>query len=284
MSLVRVLKTTSVPLTHEFFVDEVATDAAGSVTATLKRLDGTTVDTQTAGHPGTGRYTYPLPAQANLDSLTLDWSGTVAGSAITVRDYVEIVGDYLFDLGTARAQLGLDINTYPSKLLASTRTAIEQEFETICRQAFVPRFAREVLSGYDRAQLGTSNQMIRSVRACSIGGVALAGADLTGLGFEDHGVIKRPAGALWPAGYNNIAVEYEHGWDYPPHEISAAGILRMRSRLSQTTSAIPDRAVSFTVAEGGVYRLSTPSRQKTGQPEVDGVLERYTRARRSVFA
>jgi hypothetical protein len=285
MSLVRVLVTTQVTLTHVFFVDETPTDAAGSVTVDLKRLDGTVVDTDTAVHPGPpGQYTYLLPAQADLDSLTLDWSGTVGGAPVIVRDYVEIVGGFLFSIGDARTQLNLDANTYDTALLAAKRTEIEQEFEAICRQAFVPRFHREVVSGRDNAQLPTAWPLLRAVRAVSVNGVALAGTDLTGLGFSDHGVIKRPGGALWPDGLRNIIPEYEHGWDYPPGEVSSAGILRLRARLSQTSSAIPDRAISFTVAEGGVYRLSTPSRQRTGQPDVDGVLERYTRARRAVFA
>lgn len=283
MSLVRVLATTGVTLTHVFFVDEVATAPTGTLTAVVKRLDGTSI----AGSPFTYTVTgtncsFALPGQDLVDSLTLDWNGTVGGEPVTVRDYVEIVGGFLFGLADARSQLHLDVNTYPTALLAETRTAIEQEFETICRQAFVPRFAREVLSGYDRAQLGLKNQMIRNIRAVSIGGTAMSAPDVALLGFEDHGVIKRDA--LWPAGQNNIVVEIEHGMDYPPHEVSSAGILRMRSRLGMTSSAIPDRAISFTVAEGGVYRLSTPSKQRTGSPEVDGVLERYTRARRSVFA
>src|SRR5215207_8266692 len=99
MSLVRVLRTAKQTLTHIFSVDEAATDLAGACTVTLKRLDGTVVETTTAAHPGVGTYTYSPPAQANLDMLTLDWSGTLAGAAITIRDYVEIVGGFLFSLG-----------------------------------------------------------------------------------------------------------------------------------------------------------------------------------------
>jgi hypothetical protein len=104
------------------------------------------------------------------------------------------------------------------------------------------------------------------------------------VGITDYGVLRRPFGALWPAGLNNIIVEYDHGLDYPPEEIRQAGILRLRSLIGQTTSSVPDRATSYSVGDGGTYRLSTPSKQKTGIPDVDGPYERYTRLPRAVFA
>jgi hypothetical protein len=288
MSLVRLLKTAQVTLTHEFRVDETLTDAAGAVTAVVKRLDGTTVAGSpfTAAHPGLGTYTFALPGQANLDSLTVDWTGSIGGAAVTVRDYVEVCGGFLFGLAEARAaHSGLSSTaTYPSSMLAAKRIEVEQECEAICRQAFVPRFARETLSGLGTARLGTPRSMLRTVRAVTVDGVAWAAPDVAAVGVSDHGVLTRPAGALWPAGFGNIVVELEHGWDFPPEEIRQAGMLRLRSRLAQTRSGVPDRALSFSAADGGTYRLSTPSRQRTGIPDVDGPYERYTRAQRSVFA
>jgi hypothetical protein len=287
MSLVRILVTTEVTLTHTFYVDEVPTDLAAACTVTLKRLDGTTVASGSATHPGpAGVYTFPVPEQATVDLLTMDWSGTLAGAIVTVRDYVEVVGGFLFGLAEARQKHPSLANTatYPSSLLASKRIEVEQECETICRRAFVPRFARETLSGNDTDRLPASHSELRTVRAASIAGVALTGTALTGLGVTDYGVIKRPGGAIWPAGTGNIVVEYEHGWGYPPADLSEATILRLRSRIAYTLSGIPDRAISFAVAEGGTFRLSMPSKQQTGVPDVDGVYEKYTRQQRAVFA
>lgn len=285
MSLLRLLRTAGVTVTHEFRVDEVLTDAAGSVTATLSRLDGTVVaGPTTAGHPSTGTYTYPAPGQSQVDSLTLDWAGTFAGSAVTVRDYVEIVGGFLFDLAEARTAHDLDVVRFPAAVLASARIWVEQEAERICRQAFVPRFARESHNGTGNPQLGVQWPLIRKIRAVTVGGTAMSAPDVALLGYADHGVITRPGGAGWPAGTRNIIVEYEHGMDLPPEEVRQAGILRLRSALGQNTAGVPDRALSFSVADGGVYRLSTAAKQKTGFPDVDGVYERYTRQPRAVFA
>jgi hypothetical protein len=278
MALTRILRTTKVTVTRTFYADEAPINAdSGNVTATLKRLDGTLVNTATAGHPGpVGEYTYPVPASAVLDAFRLEWSGLFGGVTITVYDYVEVVGGFLFGLAEARNRhRGLnDTNRYTTDILAEKRTEIEQEFENICGQAWVPRFARFALSGRGYEQLATPVTMLRTLRAVTIGGVAFTQTELDAVSLTDSGILRRPTGSMWPAGYRNVIVEVEHGNDYPPLPISEAGILRLRSRLSTTTTEIPDRAISYSVAEGGTYRLSTPGRQRTGIPEIDGVLER----------
>jgi len=295
MSLVRVLVTTEVTLTHTFYVDEQPTDLTGSCTVTLKRLDGTTVASGSGTKPPgtTGVYTFAVPEQATVDMLTLDWAGTLAGAAVSVRDYVEVVGGFLFGLAEARAKHTSLANTtaYPSTLLAAKRIEVEQECERICRRAFVPRFARLALSGNDTDRLPLPANLamgggseIRAVRAVTVNGTVWSAPEVTALGFTDFGVIKRPGGAIWPAGTGNIVVEWEHGWDYPPADLSEAAILRLRSRIAYTLSGIPDRAISFDIAEGGTFRLSTPGKQRTGIPDVDGVYEKYTRQQRAVFA
>ena len=289
MALTRILRTTQVTLTHTFYQDEGPVDASGNVTATLKRLDGTLVNTATAGHPGpSGQYTYTVPASAVLDTQRLEWSGSFGGVAITVYDYIEHVGGFLFGLAEARQRHRFlaDVNRYPTTLLAAKRIEIENEFESICGQAFVPRYSRRALNGRGYEQLGTPDSMLRTLRSATVNGTALAQADLDAIAPLDQGVLRRPTGVIWPAGYHNVIAEYEHGWDYPPPEVSEAAILRLRSRIAMTTTDIPDRAISYTVTEGGTYRLSTPSRDKTGIPEIDGVLARpfYTRRPRPAIA
>jgi hypothetical protein len=283
MSRVRILATTLVTLSHTFTADELPTDAAGAVTATVKRLDATAVASGTASHDGVGIYSYPV-TRAVLDTLTVDWSGTVGGSAVTVRDIVEVCGGFLFGLAEARDELKLSLAAWPTAKLAAKRLEVEQECERICRQAFVPRFAREALSGNGTEWLATSNTMLRTLRAVTVDGVVWSAPDVAALGLSDSGTLTRPGGMTWPSGVRNVVVEYEHGLDTPPTEISDAGILRLRSMLSRPKSGIPDRTASYTDPAGGVYRLSLPTRDTTGIPDVDGPYLRYTRARRAVVA
>ncbi len=42
-------------------------------------------------------------------------------------------------------------------------------------------------------------------------------------------------------------------------------------------TGIPTTASSFTVADGGTYRLDLPGAWKTGLPQVDAVYARYSR-------
>jgi hypothetical protein len=289
MALTRILRTAKVTVTHSFYADEGKVDVdSGNVTATLKRLNGTLIEAVTAGHSGLGDYTYPVPAQALLDTFRLEWSGLFGGVTVTAVDYVEVVGGFLFGIAEARQRHRFlaDVNRYTAADLAAKRIEVEQEIENICGQAWVPRFARYALSGRGYEQLATPATMLRALRAATIGGVALTQPELDAVSLTDSGILRRPTGTPWPAGYRNVIVEVEHGNDYPPEPIKEAGILRLRSRVSMTTTEIPDRAISYSVAEGGTYRLSTPGRTRTGIPEIDGVLERpgWTRRPRAAVA
>jgi hypothetical protein len=290
MSLIRMMVTSKVTVTHVFKADEVPTDAAGSVTATVQRLDGTSVATGTATHgaAGSGAYSWDV-TRAVLDSLTLDFTGSVGGSTVTARDYVEVVGGFLFDLGDARSDLGIPASVTSAKL-AQKRIEVEQECERICRRAFVPRFARAVVSGNGTERLALTNSVgvaiseIRTIRSVTVNGTAVTGADLAAINYSDSGVLTRPDGVLWPAGVKNVVVEVEHGWDYPPEDLRDAGMLRLRSLLPRARSGIPDRATSFVNDSGATYRLSLPTKDTTGIPDVDGTYLKYARARRAVTA
>lgn len=275
MSLLRVLVTTKVTMSHTFEVDGAPTDAAGAVTVTAKRLDGTTVASGSATHPETGRYTFPLPGQAQLDTLTVDWSGDVGGATVTVRDYVEIVGGFIFGLGEARIELGSEASKYSLETLAAKRIEVEQECERIRRQAQVPRFTRLLLDGSGTDELVVPDLELRALRAASVaeraGGtfVALTAGELAAVAPLRSGVLARDDGGKWPYGRRNVLVEYEYGLDMPGEGIRSAAKLRLRSRLTMNRSAIPDRALSFTTNEGGTYRLTTAGPRSTGQPDVD---------------
>lgn len=269
-------QTSAVTLSHTFLVDETPT-AAGAVTVAVKRLDGTAVvpaGSATAGSPGV--YTFPLPPQANLDTLTVDWSGNVGGAAVTVRDYVEIVGGFLFGIKEARDKPpALNATKYPAATIAATRIGVEQTCERICGQAWVPRFERVALSGNGTSRLATPRAKLRALRAVRVNGTDWTPAEVAAVGVSPSGVLVRSprvssGGAIWPVGVANVIVEYEHGSDMPTLEIRDAGIIHLRYWLTRTDSSVPYRAQSYTTPEGGVYRLTTPSKETTGIPDVDG--------------
>ena len=295
----RVLVTTPLAVTHTFTVDGTPTDSSTAVTVDVSRLDGTVLfNDQPTTQPGpTGQYRYALPggpsagtsATWQLDLLAVDWSATVGGAAVVVRDWVEVVGGFLFGLSRLRDvhKTLASVTAYPWDRLAVERTKVEQECERICGQAFVPRFVRETLTGNGSPFLRTSWPKVRRVRAVSVDGVAWSPSDVAALVPHPAGRLVRPGGALWPTGYANVVAEYEHGWESAPAEVESAGMLRMRSSLTEPTRAVPDNAVSYTVQDGSVYRLAGADDERTGVPTVDAVYQRYggRRAkRRAVFA
>ncbi len=281
MDLIRIQQTVQQTLTKQFRPDGQLTDAAGDVTVTLKRLDGTVVASATATRTSLGTYTYPPPAQPLLDALTLDWSGSFGGAVITIRDFIEIVGGFYFGLDEVRAEHRdlRDTAKWTPEKLAQKRIEVEQECDQITGQAWVPRFARFLLDGSGTDELVVPDMVVRSVRTVSVaeraGGtfVALTADQLAAVAALDAGLLVRDDGEKWPAGHRNVIVEYEHGADMPPQTIRSAGVLRIRSKATATSSNIPDRAMSFTVAQGGVYRLSTPGATRTGIPDVDAAYQ-----------
>src|SRR5690348_4097763 len=116
MLIQRVLRTAAATLAHTFVIDEAGTDSTTTVTATVTDANGTVVQTVNAATgTGQGRYTFALTPQAALARLSVAWSGTIAGAAVTETDQVEIVGGRFFTLTEGRnSDSSLkDANRYP---------------------------------------------------------------------------------------------------------------------------------------------------------------------------
>jgi hypothetical protein len=284
--LFRVLVTTKITVSHTFVVDGVPTDAAGNVIATPKRLDGTAVGAPITTTPnGSGKYSADLPVSAVLDIWSLDWAGTVAGSAVVVRDYVEHVGGFLFDIGAARGAHSSQANPwntgrYSNDLLVAKRIVVEQEAEGIAHAAFVPRFARFALDGSGTDSIVTPDMDLRAVRSVKVAErygqpyVDLGVAELAAVAPLASGVLCRDDGSIWPRGRRNVIVEYEYGQDYCPAEVTDSAIMRLRYIVTANRTSVPDRAISYTILEGGVYRMAQAGRRSTGSPDIDAA---YTR-------
>lgn len=298
MSLIRVLQSTQATLSHTFTVDEVPTDASAGVTVTVRRLDGEQLATGAAGHTSgvDGVYTFVLTGGSvgppsltwQLDELVVEWSGNVGGAVVKVYDTVEVVGGYLFGITELRNEHVVlrDTRKYPAADMAAKRIQTEQECERICRQAWVPRFARETLSGRGRPYLATGgttpNTMLRKVRKVIVSGTTWTQDQIDAVRCTESGVFTLDGGAVWPAGTGNIVIEYEHGNDAPPETIRSAAMLRHRTRVARPSSSVPDRAKSWTSEDGAVYQATVPSADSTGVPEVDNDYFKYQRARRAV--
>lgn len=286
MALTRVARTAAAVLTHAFEVGETLTDSTTTVTVVVVDANGSAVSSgnATSAGAGTGSYTYTLPGQASLGLLAVSWSATIAGAAVVETDTVEVVGGFFFRLSEARASDAAlaDPSDYPGDQLALARLETEQECELICDRAFVPRYRRVVLDGSGAPELVIPDADLRTIRAARVSPgageafVALTSTELGALALVGDREVRRTDRKEWTYGTGNVIVEYEFGLDSPPSDLRRAALTRLRSRLNIARSGIPDRATSFTVAEGGTFRLSLPGPYKTGIPDVDAVYARYS--------
>lgn len=288
----RVARTSAAPLTHRFEVGETATDSTTAVTVTVTDPSGATVASGTATHADTGVYTYALPPQAALTVLTVAWAATIAGAAVVETDTVEVAGGFFFSLSEGRASDAslTDRDKYPTAELDDKRLQVEEECETICDRAFVPRYARVVLDGSGSPDLVLGHpdpdrsvahvRAIRSVKMAQRSGgsfVDFTSDQLSALIVRNDSTLSRSDGLFWAEGYGNVVIEYEYGLNGPPEQLRQASMVRLRSLLNVNKTGIPDRAASFTAGDGGTYRLTMPGAWATGIPMVDAVYARYSR-------
>lgn len=295
MTIYRALRTAQVQLTRTFYLDEQPVDSSSSVTVSLTRLDGTAVITNgaTTGPDANHLYTYTYSGSDVLDALIVSWSATIGGDPIVLdQDLLEICGGFYFSLAEGRAVDDVLVNTtkYPTSALIEARIDVEDEAESLCGQAFVPRFMREVVSGDGGPVIRLAWPHLRKIRriqvANTFGGqyVDLTADELATIPLTDTGVLRRDLGIFWPstaivAGYwpngrSNVIVEYEHGLDRPPRDVVRGAKIRFKSILQQPKSKVPDRAERIAISEMGVVSLASPSRDGTGISEVDGAYGR----------
>lgn len=278
MTVYRIIRTSKATFTRSFFLDEVATDASGSVGVAITREDGTPVQTVNASGPDASHgYSFTFQGSDTLDRLNMVWSATVGGDAFVLdQDVIEVVGGFYLGLSDIRNKIDTvfkDAVKYPTQDLVDRRIEVEDEFERICGQAFVPRFEREVLSGDGRDKLRLKWPLLRRVLAVKVGTTAMAAGTVAAFGADRLGLLRYDAS--WPYGAGNITVEYEHGMDRPPPDVVRAFKLRMKSFLLTQKSPLPDRAERIATTEIGLVQLAIASKDSTGIPEVDAVLERH---------
>lgn len=258
---------------------------SGTVTVTVTRADDTVIATAAAtteSAPHQLSYTLTAANNTQLDWLTAVW--TDAGDSTTWTTYHEIVGGFYASVAEIRTRdVNLnDAGKYPSATIRSVMEEIETAFETECGCAFVPRYARVRISGRAHTHVILPDFYIRRVRTARYYSdyqtyEGFTATDLANLDWYPSGALQRIDGSSFYSGVGNYVVEYEHGMDRPPADVKAAAIRWLRSVLNANKTGIPDRATSFSVADGGSYSLLTPGRNGavTGIPDVDLVIERY---------
>jgi len=293
-ALTRVQKNTAGTLRHTFVVDETPTDSSTTVTYAVVDALGASVATgnATLDGAGTGTYSLVLAAQTTLKALTVTWTGTIGGSATTQTTGAEIVGGHFFTLAQGRASDAAlaDTADYTLDELATARLETEWECEHICDLAMVPRYDRVVLDGTGTAELLLKHSQrdrsvaeVRTVRSVSMADspdgtfTAFTAAELADLAVSDDGTLTRTGGNSFTEGRSNVIVEFEYGLDRPPPDLVRQALVRFRTALNTHRSGVPDRTTSFTMAEGGVFRLDMPGPFKTGVPSVDAAYGRYSR-------
>jgi hypothetical protein len=280
----RVLRTQPETLTHTFAVGETPTDASGAVTVAITDANGDPVSSGNATHGSTGQYSYVLPGQAALKLLRVAWTGTIAGTAVTEVDSVEIVGGRFFTLLQARNsdKVLQDTGKYTTDYLDEVRLATEIECEDICDRSFFPRYTRLVLDGSGTNELMLTGHDIRTIRSVKVAPqlgqafVAFTSTELAALAVTPDRVLQRTDGNTFTEGRSNVIVELEYGLDEVPADLQRAALLRLKTRCIAPNSGIPQRATSYTNPDGASYRLSLPGPWETGIPDVDGIYSRYS--------
>jgi hypothetical protein len=228
-------------------------DPTAAPTLALVREDGSTVTPPpTVDHDGTGVYSaaVPLVETAAATLLTARWTASLnAVAGQTIDADVEVTGGVLFGLAELRA-LDLKAAVFPTDQLARVRALAESALEDACGVAFVPRFARDRVSGnHQRGDVAGPLLLPRrrasAIRTVSVDGIALTSDELAELTLDtDTGELHRPGG--WTRGVRNIEVAYEHGWPAPPPRVARAALKLAERVLVGDRSDLSDRATSLT--------------------------------------
>jgi hypothetical protein len=275
----RVVRNRSFTLYKTFYVDGAAADPTGTPTVTVTRLsDGSVVTTgAVTNEAAAGTWSVTVAATVNtlLDTLTVDWSGVVNGTAQEYLDTVEVAGGTLFTLAEARA-FGITTGTAVDADVMDMRTTVEQEIEKACGCAFVPRYALETLNGSGSSSI-LLRPLISRVRSATVDGSAFSAGDLTGLSLGLTGTVYS-ASRTWSCGSSNVVVGYEHGYGDTPHGIKRAALILAKDWLGGRNSPIDERATTFGADNGISYSLAVAGRNGShvGIPEVDATIDRYS--------
>jgi len=245
-------------------------DPGGTVTAVVSSSWDQFSSYPLTATPVVDGYEVAIQPVTAPDQVIVEWT---AGTH-EVTTTVDVVGGYYASISDMRGSTGefindalTDVTKYPQARLAAARRFVEEEFETFTGRAFVPRF--DVYATRCDGHVVIPHPDVRAIRTLTVNGntAPLPAAVMDGmmiLGGFNHGDV--------------VTVGYEHGMTRPPEQIRRAFFLRARAAVNAITSAIPDRATTFSSEGGATYSLLTEGRggSLTAIPAVDIALRSWT--------
>lgn len=261
---------------------------AGTITIGITRADGTQL--VAAGTPVGGTTnnprTYTLSAANNteLQRLTATWTDGTDGSVHTTL--IDVVGAYYFSIDELRNFPSLnDATKFPVEKLVEARRIAEELIELATGVAWVPRYEFQRVKGTGTTQLLIDWPQLRAVRGGKIFTSAdnfdsLTQTDIDSIAPNELPVANLSNGRFWIKTYvpwQNIEIEYEHGFDAPPADLKDAALQYARYWLLGDSKRISPRALDIT-NEMGTIRYSQPGEGRpTGIPDVDAVIMLHSR-------
>jgi len=271
----RILTNAAATVSHTFYGDETATNADGAVTVTVTNAIGTALLTAAATTtPSTGVYRRALAAVAAADLLTIAWTGTFSGGAVTQTDTLEVVGGNYFalaELRTLEPQVQ-STSDYPTARLAAARVRAETRLEECLGRSFVTRIAVERMAVPGGSHIRLRYPHVRSVRQITLDGTVVAATTYDLQRGETVPSIYRGAGwGNWTSTDAILSVVYAHGLGTVPEDVKWAA-MKLAAFYAQR-SAIPDKALGQMMSpEGDTWRMSTAGPGRVGLPEVDAII------------
>jgi hypothetical protein len=261
---------------------ETATDEdSQSVTLGIVSEAGTTIVAAgtAATRTATGVYGYSLAGQADLSRLTVTWSGTFGGNAMSFITQTEIVGGHYSTPAEVRSldSLSGEASAYPTADLVSAITWATEVIDNYCGTSFVYRYHRDVLDGTDTDNIKLSQLFPQKILAGSIAGTALTAQQISDLNRYTDGVI-RLKDDTWtftnPGG--QVIVDYEAGVSKTaPPDIAWAARTLSRFYALELKNRIPSNAMSITNEFGNVSLAQSGMNKPTPLPDVNTVLNRH---------
>ncbi len=268
-------------LSHQF-TDSDGEPAAptGAVTVAVTTSDGTAVAglSVTIPDPTSDPYTVDLaPADvASVDWLIAEWS--VDGSTVATKT-VEVVGGVIMDFATASA---IDPSLADkSAAFPRARRATEDTITAELGRSPFERFYTERIDGTGSDELFVSWPDVTEVvwvrtRSGSTTTTWTA-ENVAAITPSISGALRRPSGAVWPLGCQNVEIGYRFGMIDLPTDLRDNLVLAIRHHLAKFKAGLPFLGETINLGDGAVLRANRPGvgASITGNDEVDASIRRH---------
>lgn len=267
------------------------TDAArtlGEVTLTTTGSGSSYTSTWTAGQAPATPATRYLKVTIEVSTAIFDID---ADDEIGFVDAVAQLGNTYVTLAEVRAMPAmLDLVRYPDAKVTAAIAWFETKWEGYVGAAFVSRTTTQRLSGSGTSSLILGHYPVTAVSAVRVysaaaTSVAFTSTELADLVVAETGIITRFGGSSFPAGHNNIGVDYTYGFITTPEDIRDVALVAIADKLMSDATAGARANRQFSVAtQDGIVRSSMPGPDRPyGIPTVDQAANDY-RARYRVPA